>query len=587
MPFTEEGIHPDIIMNPHAIPSRMTISQLIECMASKVGGLEGKFVDGTPFNNYNVRELPKILEKLGYEKYGTETMYCGITGKKMDAKIFIGPTYYIRLKHMVQDKVHCLTMDHEVLTNNGWKYFKDISKKDEICCLDNDKIVYEKPLELLHYPDYKGKMYHISNQQIDLTVTNNHRMYVSKPYGRKQVWLDYDFIEAEKIYGKHCKYKKNGIWDKKDYQFILDESTDGNNIVRERKEPDMDSWLTFFGIWMAEGWCDTNLNNSHRNHYQLSISINKKRVKRELFPALEKLGYNYNITKDEKCRINDFQLYNYMKRLSVGAVNKFLPNWVWKLSQQQSVKLVESMILGDGCYKEFSVVYYTSSVKLADDFMRLCLHAGWACNKSLHHHKGNETIMKDGRVIKATKDHWRLAVIKDRCNPSVNHSHVKKQNIQKEELFDYKGEVFCLQVPSEVFYVRKNGKPVWTGNSRSSGPIQALTRQPLEGRARDGGLKIGEMEKDAMVAHGCGQFLKERMMETSDITMMHVCDECGMFAQKAIDKDYYVCPMPKCRNSRISEVVMPYACKLLFQELMAVNILPKIETERSIYGDNI
>ena len=100
-----------------------------------------------------------------------------------------------------------------------------------------------------------------------------------------------------------------------------------------------------------------------------------------------------------------------MKRLSVGAVNKFLPNWVWKLSQQQSVKLVESMILGDGCYKEFSVVYYTSSVKLADDFMRLCLHAGWACNKSLHHHKGNETIMKDGRVIKATKDHWRLSLI--------------------------------------------------------------------------------------------------------------------------------------------------------------------------------
>ena len=101
------------------------------------------------------------------------------------------------------------------------------------------------------------------------------------------------------------------------------------------------------------------------------------------------------------------------------------------------------------------------------------------------------------------------------------------------------------------------------------------------------GAMAGQMEKDAMVAHGCGQFLKERMMETSDITMMHVCDECGMFAQKAIDKDYYVCPMPKCRNSRISEVVMPYACKLLFQELMAVNILPKIETERSIYGDNI
>ena len=69
-------------------------------------------------------------------------------------------------------------------------------------------------------------------------------------------------------------------------------------------------------------------------------------------------------------------------------------------------------------------------------------------------------------------------------------------------------------------------------HSRARGPRQSLTRQPPEGRARDGGLKIGEMEKDAMVAHGLGQFLKERMMETSDIYTVYVCDKCGMLAQK-------------------------------------------------------
>jgi DNA-directed RNA polymerase II subunit RPB2 len=94
-----------------------------------------------------------------------------------------------------------------------------------------------------------------------------------------------------------------------------------------------------------------------------------------------------------------------------------------------------------------------------------------------------------------------------------------------------------------------------------------------------------EMEKDAIVAHGMGQFLKERMMETSDITQVYVCDDCQLFASKVIDKDYYFCKA--CHNStRISVVNLPYACKLLFQELQAVNILARIETEKTIYNDS-
>jgi len=90
----------------NSIPSRMTVGQLVECLASKEGAIAGHFVDGTPFNDYDTRALPELLTKLGYSPHGTETMYCGMTGRKMDAQIFIGPTYYIRLKHMVDDKVH-------------------------------------------------------------------------------------------------------------------------------------------------------------------------------------------------------------------------------------------------------------------------------------------------------------------------------------------------------------------------------------------------------------------------------------------------------------------------------------------------
>ncbi len=228
MPFTESGMVPDLIMNPHGIPSRMTHAQLLECLASKYGAITGQYVDGTPFNNYDVSKLPDMLKSVGFKPYGTETMYCGITGKKMQSEIFIGPTYYMRLKHMVLDKVH----------------------------------------------------------------------------------------------------------------------------------------------------------------------------------------------------------------------------------------------------------------------------------------------------------------------------------------------------------------------SRSIGPKQAITRQPLEGRSRDGGLKIGEMEKDSMIAHGVGQFLKERLNEVSDITKVHICDVCGRFASKVFDKDYYYCE--GCDNStRISAVSMPYACKLLFQEITSVNIQPRIRTRQSVFEANV
>ena len=121
-------------------------------------------------------------------------------------------------------------------------------------------------------------------------------------------------------------------------------------------------------------------------------------------------------------------------------------------------------------------------------------------------------------------------------------------------------------------------------HARSEGPIQAVNRQPLEGRSRDGGLKIGEMERDAMIGHGMGQFIKEKLMESSDIYKYNVCDDCGKIASKVPDKDYYRCK--GCNNStRISTVVTPYAFKLLIQDLMAVNILPRIRTERNIHAD--
>jgi DNA-directed RNA polymerase II subunit RPB2 len=134
-----------------------------------------------------------------------------------------------------------------------------------------------------------------------------------------------------------------------------------------------------------------------------------------------------------------------------------------------------------------------------------------------------------------------------------------------------------------IYMIRLKHMVADKAHARSRGPRQALTRQPLEGRSRDGGLKVGEMEKDAIVAHGISQFLKERLMESSDIVKLWVCEKCGHFAHKIIDRDYYICK--PCKNTTdISPVEMPYAMKVLMEELMTVNIIPTIElSERNFY----
>jgi DNA-directed RNA polymerase II subunit RPB2 len=106
MPYTKDGIKPDIIINPHAIPSRMTIGHLVECIFAKMCCLDGLLGDATVFIPIDNEVIHKKLEDNGYEKYGNEILYNGFTGRQIDTEIFIGPTYYFRLKHMVAEKIN-------------------------------------------------------------------------------------------------------------------------------------------------------------------------------------------------------------------------------------------------------------------------------------------------------------------------------------------------------------------------------------------------------------------------------------------------------------------------------------------------
>ena len=106
MPYTKDGIRPDIIINPHAIPSRMTIGHLVECIYAKLCCIDGILGDATVFIPIDNNSIYNKLENSGYDKYGNEILYNGYTGKQIETEIFIGPTYYFRLKHMVAEKIN-------------------------------------------------------------------------------------------------------------------------------------------------------------------------------------------------------------------------------------------------------------------------------------------------------------------------------------------------------------------------------------------------------------------------------------------------------------------------------------------------
>jgi DNA-directed RNA polymerase II subunit RPB2 len=507
MPFTKDGIVPDIIMNPHAIPSRMTIAQLMESIMGKACCHIGAFGDSTPYTDCSVEGITKVLEMSGMEKYGNEILYNGRTGEQIHTDIFIGPTYYQRLKHMVSDKIHCLTADHDVLTSDGWKSIATITTDDKVAILkDGTRLAYETPMEVHTYPEYSGMMYNIQNTQIDLNATEEHRMLIKNRYDE-----GYVLEKARDIVGKCVQYKKDCVWDVPDYQFMIPNSD---------KEINMEAWLLFFGKWIASG-CDNKV--------------------------LYQFG-SHNDTEDTR---------NITEYLCNTSINTSMPSWVWKLSSKQVKILMKSMISTNmtlGNYK-YDNMFCSKYESLADDMMRLCIHAGWS---------GVKSVYNGG---------WKITISKKQNSPYANANSYRKEKRHHESVYRYTGAVYCISVSSEVFMVRRNGKSVWTGNSRgSNGPIVMLTRQPSEGRARSGGLRLGEMERDCFIAHGTSNFLAERMLHVSDNYRVFICKKCGMHANVNTDKGIYSCKYCK-NNTDIAQVRMPYAFKLLNQELYTMNIM--------------
>jgi DNA-directed RNA polymerase II subunit RPB2 len=368
---------------------------------------------------------------------------------------------------VIGDKFACYDDSHDVLTTDGWVNIRDITTKHMVACLkDENTLIYSNPTEVQSY-DYEGQMYLVESNQVSLCVTPNHRMWVGNRNGQ------YKIEEAKDIFGKRKYYMKNvDKFNKVENKYFTLPAIDKMPEIKL----EMKSWLLFFGIWIAEG-CVVHKSND------LRIATHKQRVKDAIDECNKVLNFDIRKYTEKGCDIdNDWRIYNkqivgFFKPLSVNAPNKSLPEWVWELSREQCIILIEGMLLGDGhTMANGTCRYDTSSTKLADDFQRLCLHAGWSCNKVLKYDAGHvSTIVKGdrkGETITSRYDAWRLTIIKSQNTPLVNKNiNEGKQLDSWIENKDDDGniipiKVYCCSVPSGIIYVRRNGIVVWCGQSR-------------------------------------------------------------------------------------------------------------------------
>lgn len=364
----------------------------------------------------------------------------------------------------------CYSEDTQVLTKNGWRYFYEVKKNDEVFTLntETDEVELQKPVRFYEF-EHNGKLYNFKSKKLDLLVTPNHNMVV-KQYNPelKSGNYNFKFVKAKDFNPDTHFIPKQAIWKGKEEEYftlpaieIKKYSGFTGKYRKEKLEAKkivMSDWIPFFGFWLAEG-CTylRKRNRKERNkpyyEYQIRISQNKGENAEEFKKILERLPFEYMVKemgeKLEFC-IWSKQLFSYLRNFK-GSGEKFIPEEIKELSKYYLSSLLEWMMRGDGYEGNGNIEYYTKSKKLADDVQEIILKIGFTANV----YKKNRGAFSWFKV----------------CNSRSKHFRISKENIEE---VDYKGKVYCLEVPNHTLYVRRKGRACWCGNSAGAQAVSSF-----------------------------------------------------------------------------------------------------------------
>jgi hypothetical protein len=367
----------------------------------------------------------------------------------------------------------CYDEDTDVLTDNGWKKFKEINQiADRVATLNlkTDELEYQLPLAYQHYY-YEGVMYEITGKGVNLLVTPDHQLlYRRNTKSKKQKEFRLQGIKEVYLKERVLNYpsielKKNCIWNNivDNDVFVLPAyktsvlSSKNRVFFRTKKERvfNMSDWLTFLGYYLSEG-CTKDGDVSIFQHVE-SPTFNK------IKDVVGRLGLNYNISirKDRnnnaRIRFFDVQISSYLSQLGKSE-DKFVPREFLNLNREYLEILMRSLMEGDGSLNNGKFRRYsTISQRLANDVSEILVKLGYGV--SISKVKQRDTIV-DGRNIHRHPFGYEVYVSQTNLTPEISSKQIRR--------VDYKGFVYCCTVPNSTLLVRRKGKIVWCGNCRAN-----------------------------------------------------------------------------------------------------------------------
>jgi hypothetical protein len=416
-------------------------------------------------NSYGI-ELNEKYANIAQQIIEEERKRLGEPVINIKSEIFHADARFASTYHIpaVDYMLTCYDDETEILTEDGWSLFSKLKKGVKVATLEEGRYLrFREPLRIIHAP-YNDDMYCIETKTVNLKVTLNHNMYIRKRRSK----AGFQLVPACEIIGKEVEYKLDAEWEGEEQStFCLPGITiqwmDRNRFKHcPQREIPMDAWLEFLGYWVTEG-------NVYPPKYTIDLTTSDPKLADRFMQVISLIGETPICYQSEQVihiKFNSPAVASWLTPLG-HAHEKYIPREFFKLSKRQLKILYTAMMTGDGD-KVTERKFWTSSTRLKDDFQELVLRLGYAGIAQVRHREGHVHPGPRRQMIQTNFPSWTIGIWKDHLTPRVGVKQIKKANQNtrvREEVVPYDGIVYCVQVPSGVVYVRRNGKAVWCGNS--------------------------------------------------------------------------------------------------------------------------